>query len=208
MQGIYLHIMADALGSLAVVVSTILVRFTGWSGFDPLASCVIAILIFASAVPLVYSTATILLLSIDSDIEYNLRDILAGVSGLRGVVGYAVPKFWIDSTEKTVGECDHHHNHHGHNHSHGPTHDQHSHHDKHTEEHYHPQSLTHDDHCNKGEESAILGVIHVIASQSADLHDVRRRTSQYLGSKNMDIIVQVEREGEGRCWCGGGLRSI
>jgi zinc transporter 5/7 len=24
----------------------------------------------------------------------------------------------------------------------------------------------------------------------------------------MDIIVQVEREGEGRCWCGGGLRSI
>jgi zinc transporter 5/7 len=208
MQGIYLHIMADALGSLAVVVSTILVRFTGWSGFDPLASCVIAILIFASAVPLVYSTATILLLSIDSDIEYNLRDILAGVSGLRGVVGYSVPKFWIDSTEKTVGERGHHHHHHGHNHSHGPTHEQHSHHDGHTEEQYHPQNLTHDGHCNQAEESAILGVIHVIASQSADLQDVRRRTSQYLRSKNMDIIVQVEREGEGRCWCGGGLRSI
>jgi solute carrier family 30 (zinc transporter), member 5/7 len=208
MQGIYLHIMADALGSLAVVVSTILVRFTGWSGFDPLASCMIAILIFASAIPLVYSTATILLLSIDSDIEYNLRDILAGISGLRGVVGYAVPKFWLDSTEKTDGERVHHHHHHGHTHSHGPTHDQHEHRHEHTDEHCRHESSTHDDHCSKAEEPAILGVIHVIASQSADLHDVRRRTTQYLRSKNMNIIVQVEREGEGRCWCGGGLRSI
>jgi zinc transporter 5/7 len=208
MQGIYLHIMADALGSLAVVVSTILVRFTGWSGFDPLASCMIAILIFASAIPLVYSTATILLLSIDSDIEYNLRDILAGISGLRGVVGYAVPKFWLDSTEKTDGEPVDHHHHHGHNHSHGPMHEQHDHRHDHTDEHDHHERSTHDDHCSKAPESTVLGVIHVIASQSADLHDVRRRASQYLRSKNMDIIVQVEREGEGRCWCGGGLRSV
>jgi zinc transporter 5/7 len=204
MQGIYLHIMADALGSLAVVVSTILVRFTSWSGFDPLASCMIAILIFASAIPLVYSTATILLLSIDSDIEYNLRDILAGVSGLRGVVGYAVPKFWFDSTEKK--DEDQNHNHHSHSHAH--IHDHHDHHHDHVEGNHHHESSTHGDHCSKADESAILGVIHVIASQSADLQDVRRRTSQYLRSKNMDVIVQVEREGEGRCWCGGGLKSI
>jgi zinc transporter 5/7 len=198
MQGIYLHIMADALGSLAVVVSTILVRFTGWSGFDPLASCMIAILIFASAIPLVYSTATILLLSIDSNIEYNLRDILAGISGLKGVVGYSAPKFWLDSTEK---DGYHDHGHHGHSHGHG-----HSHNDG---GHHHDLKNAGDDHdCSKDDEPAILGVIHVIASQSADLQDVRRRTSQYLRSKNMNVIVQVEREGEGRCWCGGGLRSM
>ena len=196
MQGIYLHIMADALGSLAVVVSTILVRFTGWSGFDPLASCMIAILIFASAIPLVYSTATILLLSINSDIEYNLRDILAGVSGLRGVVGYAAPKFWLDSTKNDGG---HDHQHQGHSHvHHDAAHD-------HVEKHY--ESSADDDGCTEANEPAVLGVIHVIASQSADLQDVRRRTSQYLRSKNMDIVVQVEREGEGRCWCGGGLKS-
>lgn len=201
MQGIYLHIMADALGSLAVVVSTILVRFTGWSGFDPLASCMIAVLIFASAIPLVYSTATILLLSIDSDIEYNLRDILAGVSRLRGVVGYTVPKFWLDSTEKKDVDHDH-----GHNHSHTDVHNQHDHHQDSAKEHHHHES--NDETCSKSDESTVLGVIHVIASQSADLQDVQRRTSQYLRSKNMDIVVQVEREGEGRCWCGGGLKSI
>ncbi len=232
MQGIYLHIMADALGSLAVVVSTILVRFTGWSGFDPLASCMIAILIFASAIPLVYSSATILLLSLDSNIEYNLRDILAGVSGLRGVVGYTVPKFWLDSTEKkdAAHEChghshDHGHAHnqdHGHSHDHGHAHNQdhghrHDHSHAHNQDHHHDLDHNHKHHhhesssCNEGhghtEGSAILGVIHVIASPHADREDVRHRATKYLQSKNMNILVQVEREGEGRCWCGGGLKS-
>ena len=203
MQGIYLHIMADALGSLAVVVSTILVRLTGWSGFDPLASCMIAILIFASAIPLVYSSATILLLSLDSNIEYNLRDVLAGVSGLRGVVGYTVPKFWLDSQEKEEAHEHHGHSHdHGHAHSHDYRHD----HEQDHEHHHHENSSYNEGHGHAGE-SAILGVIHVIASLHADLEDVRHRVTQYLQSKNMSILVQVEREGEGRCWCGGGLKS-
>lgn len=212
MHGIYLHIMADALGSLAVVVSTLLVRFTGWSGFDPLASCMIAILIFASAIPLVYSTATNLLLSLDSDIEYNLRDILAGISGLRGVVGYSVPKFWLDSTGKE-GDHDHDHDHdhhdhdqHDHGHSHSNAHG-HDHHDHHSHNDHHHDSSANQDDAHHANSAAILGVIHVIASQHADIQDVRHRTSQYLRTKNMNILVQVEREGEGRCWCGGGLRS-
>jgi zinc transporter 5/7 len=50
-------------------------------------------------------------------------------------------------------------------------------------------------------------VIHVIASRGADLEDVRQRTVSYLREKDMDILVQVEREGDGRCWCGGGSKS-
>ncbi|KAL8779552.1 MAG: hypothetical protein Q9213_006880 [Squamulea squamosa] len=95
MHGIYLHILADTLGSAAVVVSTLLIHFYGWSGFDPLASCLIAILIFASAIPLVKSSATTLLLTVPEDTEFDLREALAGVSALRGVVGYAAPKFWL-----------------------------------------------------------------------------------------------------------------
>ena len=189
MQGIYLHIMADALGSVAVVLSTLLIQLTGWSGWDPVASCIIAVLIFISTIPLVSSTTKILLLSLNSDIEYNLRDILAGVSNIRGVVGYAVPKFWLEDMKKQPG-------HHGH--SHGHSHDHHDdHHRKDSDDHGHCES----------DDPTLLGVIHVIASQHADVEDVEHRVSLYFRVRKMDVIVQVEKEREARCWCGGGLKS-
>ncbi|KAL8948140.1 MAG: hypothetical protein Q9222_005651 [Ikaeria aurantiellina] len=100
MHGIYLHVLADTLGSVAVVGSTLLIHFYGWSGFDPLASCLIAILIFASAIPLVKSSAKTLLLTIPEDTEFDLREALAGVSALRGVAGYAAPKFWLEEGDE------------------------------------------------------------------------------------------------------------
>ena len=141
--------MADTMGSVAVVISTILIHFYGWSGFDPLASCLIAILIFASAIPLVTSSARTLLLTIPEDTEYDLREALAGLSSLRGVVGYAVPKFWLE----------------------------------------------------EGEDRKVLGVIHVIGGKTSDLEDVKERVIAFLKSRHMDVVVQVEREGSGRCWC-------
>lgn len=176
MHGIFLHVLADTLGSVAVVISTILIHFFNWPGFDPLASCLIAILIFASAIPLVSSSAKTLLLSLPSDTEYLVRETLAGVSSLRGVVGYTVPRFWLEDPAITAAQHD---------------------------EHAHV-----DDHCEGHPDGGrVLGVIHVIASKTADLEDVRERAVEFLKDRALDIVVQVEREGEGRCWCGGGLKS-
>lgn len=61
-----------------------------------MASFIIAALIIASAIPLVRSSASRLLLAIPDQTEYSLRDILSGITGLRGVAGYGVPKFWMD----------------------------------------------------------------------------------------------------------------
>ncbi|RAL12520.1 metal cation transporter MSC2 [Aspergillus homomorphus CBS 101889] len=245
MHGIFLHILADTLGSVAVVISTILVHYSGWPGYDPIASCLIAILIFASAVPLVSSTAKTLLLALPADVEYNVREALAGVSTLRGVVGYSVPRFWLDDTGKE--SSGHHHHHHGHDHghshthshSHGHSHDHgHDHNHNHSHSHAHGHSCDHSsspshaplhshnhghshDHSNHSHSHShdlhshsqethnpkLLGVIHVIASRAADLEDVRQRTVNYLREKDMDILVQVEREGDGRCWCGGGANK-
>lgn len=95
MHGIFLHVLADTMGSAAVMVSTALIYFFGWNGWDPLASCVIAILIFLSSIPLIKSSAKKLLLTVPDEIEYGLRDTLAGVSDLRGVATYTVPRFWM-----------------------------------------------------------------------------------------------------------------
>ncbi|KKZ61844.1 hypothetical protein EMCG_03633 [[Emmonsia] crescens] len=217
MHGIFLHILADTLGSVAVVLSTILVHFYKWSGFDPIASCLIAILIFVSAIPLVASTSKTLLLALPADVEYGLRDALAGVSTLRGVVGYSVPKFWLDDTvhdhkhkhdyHSHDHDDDHHHheNEHEHDHHHGHSHHSHTH--PQDDSHYHGGKHAHE-HKHTGTGQRILGVIHVIASRGADMEDVRRRTISYLGEKDINILVQVEREGETRCWCGGGNKPM
>lgn len=218
MHGIFLHILADTLGSVAVVISTILVHYSGWSGYDPLASCFIAILIFASAVPLVSSTAKTLLLTLPADTEYNVRETLAGVSTLRGVVSYTVPKFWLDDT----GSSSSHSHSHGHDHDHSggcESHQDHSHqHDQgHGHNHSHSNAHSHDhahhdhdhdhDHDHERKNQKVFGVIHVVASRGSDLEDVRQRTVDYLREQDMDIVVQVERDGDGRCWCGGGTKS-
>jgi zinc transporter 5/7 len=103
MHGIYLHILADALGSVSVVISTLLVHYTGWTGFDPLASMLIAILIFGSSVPLVANSAKNLLLTVGSATEYTLREAISGISALPGVRGYQATRFWESGDGKVRG---------------------------------------------------------------------------------------------------------
>jgi zinc transporter 5/7 len=155
MHGIFLHVLADTMGSAAVMVSTALIHFLGWNGWDPLASCVIAILIFTSSIPLIKSSAKKLLLTVPDEVEYNLRDTLAGVSNIRGVASYSVPRFWMG--------------------------------DKNTEV----------------EKENVLGVMHILATRGSDLDDVRERTRAFLLSHGMDVVVQVEKDGDTSCWCGG-----
>lgn len=234
MQGIFLHILADALGSVAVIISTLLTKYYGWSGWDPIASCIIAILIFLSAIPLVKSSGARLMLSLPNDIEYGIRNTLGELGGLRGVEGYAVPRFWLEDEGAAHGEAhakedhgcggakkhdhdhdhshDHAHSHDSHDHDHDHTHaHSHSHDTSHNHSHSHSHSHDHQDHAHAHAHAPakqrILGVIHVIASRAADLEDVRERTTQFLKGRGMDVVVHVEQEGDGRCWCGGGVKT-
>jgi zinc transporter 5/7 len=159
MRGIFLHVLADTMGSAAVIVSTLLIQYVGWPGWDPLASCVIAVLIFLSSIPLVRSSAKKLLLTVPDDTEYQLRNTLSGVSDLRGVASYTVPRFWMA------------------------------------------------DNVGKGGEE-VLGVMHIIATRGSDVDDVRERTRAYLSSHGMDVVLQVEKDGDTRCWCSGNSRPL
>lgn len=155
MHGIFLHILADTMGSAAVMVSTALIYLVGWNGWDPLASCIIAILIFASSIPLIKSSARKLLLTVPDDVEYSLRETLSGVSDIRGVASYSVPRFWMG--DKNTGS----------------------------------------------DNEQVLGVMHIIATRGSDLDDVRERTRAFLLSHGIDVVVQVEKDGDASCWCGG-----
>ncbi|KAL1856533.1 putative zinc transporter msc2 [Diaporthe australafricana] len=162
MMGIYLHVLADTLGSAAVIVSTAMTHFIPWSGWDPVASFLIAALIMGSAIPLVKSSARRLLLTIPDDIEYTLRDTMSGIPELRGVANYSVPKFWVD--DRFSGD--------------------------------------------DAPGGKMMGVMHVVAVRGADMGDVRDRVRKYLSTRNIDVTLQVEREGDNSCWCGVGKTPL
>ncbi|KAI5970323.1 MSC2 [Candida margitis] len=103
MRGIFLHILADALGSVGVVISTILTNLFHWQGFDPIASFIIAILILASAIPLIKSTASSLLLQIPRQQESTIRNTLHEISNIKGVKSITTPRFWPSGGNKING---------------------------------------------------------------------------------------------------------
>lgn len=80
MHGVFLHVMADTLGSVGVIISTLLIDRYGWTGFDPIASIFIAVLIFASVVPLVVDSGRLLCLDLGEHREKDVRAALAKVS--------------------------------------------------------------------------------------------------------------------------------
>jgi len=54
--------MADTLGSVGVIVSSVLIEQFGWYIADPICSIFIAVLIFVSVLPLLKNSAVVLLL--------------------------------------------------------------------------------------------------------------------------------------------------
>jgi zinc transporter 5/7 len=103
MRGVFLHVMADTLGSVGVIVSTLLIRWTGWTGFDPLASLFIAALILASVAPLVLDAARVLVLDVGPHTEPTLRKALGDVATVRGVKSYSAARVWPREGANLVG---------------------------------------------------------------------------------------------------------
>ena len=60
-RGAFLHLISDTLGSIAAVLSGLLIYFFGWNFFDSISSLVIATLVSISAVKLVLETLWVLM---------------------------------------------------------------------------------------------------------------------------------------------------
>ncbi len=73
--GVFLHVLADTLGSVGVIISTILIENFGWKIADPICSIFIAVLIFVSVLPLVKETSLILLLRTPEEVQQPLAGV-------------------------------------------------------------------------------------------------------------------------------------
>lgn len=119
------------MGSVGVIVSTLLIHQTGWTGWDPVASLFIAALITASVVPLVVDAGRVLALDVGEEMERDVRVALSEVRlslalfrpdrslaladppfdarstlklrAIPGLASYGAPRFWPKDESTLVG---------------------------------------------------------------------------------------------------------
>uniref|UniRef100_A0A8C4IAT1 Zinc transporter n=1 Tax=Dicentrarchus labrax TaxID=13489 RepID=A0A8C4IAT1_DICLA len=103
MRGVFLHVLADTLGSVGVIISTILIRQFGWLIADPICSLFIATLIFLSVIPLLKDACEVLLLRSPPENEKDLNSALEKIEKIEGVLSYRDPHFWRHSANMIAG---------------------------------------------------------------------------------------------------------
>lgn len=81
-----LHVLGDLLGSLAAIVSGVVVTFTGWTPADPLLSLVVVFLILRSTWSLLVQAIRVLMEAVPKHLSYEeIGRALAQVSGVISV---------------------------------------------------------------------------------------------------------------------------
>jgi zinc transporter 1 len=90
MRGVFLHLLADALGSVIVIISALVIWFTDWEGrvyVDPALSCLMTVLILNSVWPLLQESALILLQTVPTHIQIDelQQKLLTQVDGVIAV---------------------------------------------------------------------------------------------------------------------------
>ncbi len=75
LYAIYIHILADTLGSVAVLISSYLIRFHNIKISDPICSALISIMIVYSTIPVLKNSAVILLHIPNRDIKFRKEKI-------------------------------------------------------------------------------------------------------------------------------------
>lgn len=98
-----------------------MIKYTGWTVFDPIASLFIAALIMASVIPLVIDSGRVLCLDVGADCDKEIQAALADVSchhtcetrrkqqltlqlaTVEGLANFSAPRFWPRCEGELIG---------------------------------------------------------------------------------------------------------
>lgn len=103
MKGVFLHILADTLGSVGVIISAVLMHLFGWMRADPICSMFISILIGISVISLITESLLILMQRQPKELDEALPRCYQKVMQLAGVYSIQEPHFWTLSSGVFVG---------------------------------------------------------------------------------------------------------
>ncbi|XP_036308440.1 zinc transporter 7 isoform X2 [Pipistrellus kuhlii] len=103
LQGVFLHILADTLGSIGVIASAILMQNFGLMIADPICSILIAMLIVVSVIPLLRESVGVLMQRTPPQLEGALPQCYQRVQHLQGVYSLQEQHFWTLCSDVYVG---------------------------------------------------------------------------------------------------------
>ncbi|KAL7397129.1 hypothetical protein ABVT39_017385 [Epinephelus coioides] len=103
LQGVLLHIIADTLGSVGVIISALLMQKYDLMIADPICSMLIALLIGVSVVPLLKESIGILMQRTPPSLDHALPECYQRVQQLQGVYNLQEPHFWTLCTDVYIG---------------------------------------------------------------------------------------------------------
>jgi cobalt-zinc-cadmium efflux system protein len=83
LKGAFLHVVADALGSVGAISAGLIMFFTGWYQADPIASIMIGVLVFYSSGKIVRDSVNVLLEGVPGNID--LSAVERRIRGMKGV---------------------------------------------------------------------------------------------------------------------------
>lgn len=91
-RGAFVHMLGDALGSIAIIAGAITIRYMGWVWVDPVLSILIGVLIVWTAWDIIQESLNILLEGLPKGIR--LDDVAAAMGAIQGVLGVHDLHIW------------------------------------------------------------------------------------------------------------------
>ena len=99
----WVHMLGDALGSIAIIIGAFLIRYTGWLRVDPVLSILIGLLIIWTARDIIRETLNILLEGLPAGIRFD--EVIAAMRSVAGVIDVHDLHIWTLGTNAHALSC-------------------------------------------------------------------------------------------------------
>mmetsp|Transcript_31736 Transcript_31736/g.32957 ORF Transcript_31736/g.32957 Transcript_31736/m.32957 type:complete len:395 (-) Transcript_31736:73-1257(-) len=105
-RAIYIHIVADALGSVSVLISSFFVEYYGLNFTDPLCSILISLLILYSSFPVLKNSFFTLIHTLNTDSSNTLISIKKQILSVSSAITISNIHFYFLNSEKSICEVE------------------------------------------------------------------------------------------------------
>ncbi|WIM68682.1 cation diffusion facilitator family transporter [Corynebacterium breve] len=102
-EGAFLHVLTDMLGSVAVIIAAVVIHFTGFRAADTIASLLIAALVIPRAVQLLRSSLGVLLHQVPEG--YDVVEIERSLQGIEEVDAVHDLHVWSTNGTEALATC-------------------------------------------------------------------------------------------------------